>query len=92
LGGYVIVVGETPVNDTASKQLRVDCPAGKRAVGAGWSVLDKTDAILEGRATYFEPSFDGAHWLANARNDSEFATNWKLRLRVICVDSPPPPV
>jgi hypothetical protein len=84
VSGYQVVVGETAVDNTITKQLRVDCPAGKKALGAGWSVLDPTSAILEGQATYSEPAFDGSHWLANAKNHSAFAPNWKLRLRVIC--------
>ena len=84
VSGYEVVVGETVVDNTTAKQLRVDCPAGKKALGAGWSVLDSTSAILEGQATYSEPAFDGGHWLTNAKNDSAFAPNWKLRLRVIC--------
>ena len=36
---YEVVVGETAVNTTPAKQLQVDCPEGKKALGAGWSVL-----------------------------------------------------
>lgn len=81
---YEVVVGETVVDNTPSKQLKVNCPAGKKAFGAGWSVLDETSAILEGKATYFEPSYDGSHWLTNAKNESSFASKWKLRVRLIC--------
>ena len=84
ISGYEVVVGETAVNNTPTKQLQVNCPTGKKALGAGWSVLDPTSAILDGRATYFEPAFDGSHWLVNAQNNSAFAPNWKLRVRVIC--------
>ena len=83
---YEVVVGETAVNATANKQLQVDCPDGKKALGAGWSVLDPTGAILDGRATYFQPAFDGSHWLVNAQNKSTFAPEWKLRVRVICAN------
>ena len=81
---YEVVVGETAVDATASKQLQVDCPEDKKALGAGWSVLDPTGAILDGRVTYFQPAFDGSHWLVNAQNQSTFAPDWKLRVRVIC--------
>jgi hypothetical protein len=81
---YTIIVGETTVDSSPSKQLKVDCPAGMKALGAGWSVLDETSAILEGQATYFEPSYDGTHWLTNAKNESDFASTWKLRVRLIC--------
>ncbi len=84
ISGYEIVVAQSVLDNTASKQLRADCPAGKQAMGAGWSVLDSTDAILEGQATYFEPAFDGSHWLTNARNLSGFAPVWKLRVRLVC--------
>ena len=84
VSGYEVVVGETPVDATVTKQLQVDCPEGKKALGAGWSVLDPTDAILDGRATYFQPAFDGSHWLVNAQNRSTFQPDWKLRVRVIC--------
>jgi len=84
ISGYEVVVGETPVDSSPTKQLQVKCPKGKKALGAGWSVLDPTGAILEGEATCFEPEFDGSGWLANAKNNSSFAPQWKLRVRVIC--------
>lgn len=87
LSGYETVVSETAIDGTPDKQLRVDCPGGKRATGAGWSALDGTGAILSGRATYSQPAFDGSHWIINARNDSEFESSWMLRVRVICVDA-----
>ena len=86
VSGYEVVVGETAVDSTTSKQLRVDCPEGKKAHGAGWSVLDPTGAILNGRARYFQPAVDGSHWLVNAAYTSAFAPEWKLRVRVICAD------
>ncbi len=84
ISGYEIVVAQSALDNTASKQLRADCPAGKQALGAGWSVLDSTDAILEGKVSYFEPAFDGSHWLTNAQNLSSFSPEWKLRVRLVC--------
>lgn len=69
---YSIIVGETAEDSTPHKQLRVDCPEGMRALGAGWSVLYE-GGIAEGKATYFEPSFDGKHWLTNAVDESAYA-------------------
>ena len=82
--GYQVVVSETPVNTTSPKQLTVKCPNGKKATGAGWSVLDPTSAILEGESTNSEPAFDGSSWMVNAKNKSAFAPKWKLRIRLIC--------
>jgi hypothetical protein len=82
--GYEIAIDETVVDDFPIKQLQVNCPAGKNALGAGWAVLDSTSAILDGRATTFQPAFDGSSWLVNAVNDSTFEANWKLKVWVIC--------
>ena len=84
LAGYEVVVAESALDASPTKQVRADCPAGKRALGAGAGVLDATDAILEGRISYAEPAFDGSHWLVNAQNSSGFAPTWKLRVRLIC--------
>lgn len=85
--GYQVVVAETAVDNVASKQLQVSCPPGKKALGAGWGVLDSTSAILEGEATYFEPAYDGSSWLTNARNLSAFSPQWKLQVRVVCANA-----
>lgn len=84
LDGYEVIAVETAVDATASKQLTAYCPEGKKALSAGWSVLDDTSAILEGAATYSEPSWDGASWMVNAKNLSTFASTWKLRVRIVC--------
>lgn len=85
LSGYELVSAETPVNSTATKQLSLSCPSGKSATGAGWGVLDGTGGILDGEALHFMPSWNGASWLTNARNNSGFAPSWKLKGQVICV-------
>jgi hypothetical protein len=89
LSGYEVVVAETPVDATEYKQLGATCPEGKRALGAGWSVLDNTSAFLNGTATYFEPEYDGAGWLVNAQNNTVSEPQWKLRVRLICADAMP---
>jgi hypothetical protein len=86
LAGYEVHVAETAVTTVTTKDLDHQCPSGKRAVGAGWSALDSTSAILEGDATYFEPGFSGASWLVRVRNLSTFSPSWKLRTRLICVN------
>jgi hypothetical protein len=85
VSGYEVVVQESDVDNTPEKQLEVKCPEGKKALGAGWGVLDPTGAILRGQVTYFQPAFDGSGWLVNATNQStSFAPEWKLRVRLIC--------
>jgi hypothetical protein len=82
--GYEVVVQESAVGSESTKQLQASCPAGKKALGAGWSVLDATGAILEGRATYFEPAYDASGWMVNAQKVSTYAPTWKLRVRMMC--------
>ncbi len=84
ISDYEIVVRESEVNKSLLKQLEVACPEGKKTFGAGWSVLDATGAILDGRATYYQPEYDGSGWLVNAQYGGDSRPDWKLRLRVIC--------
>jgi len=58
---------------------------GKKALGAGWGVLDDTGGILDGAALHFAPSYNGSTWLTNASNSSSFAPTWKLRARLLCL-------
>lgn len=80
---YEVVMQETALDSVNFRQLIVPCPVGKRALGAGWSVLDPTSAILNGQATAFIPAFDGSSWLVNAQTNG-FVPSWKLRVQVVC--------
>jgi hypothetical protein len=83
ISDYEVVMQETALDSLNFRQLIVPCPAGKRALGAGWSVLDPTSAILNGQATAFIPAFDGSSWLVNAQTNG-FVPSWKLRVQVVC--------
>ena len=87
IAGYQVVLKESAVDATPMKQVTAQCPVGKKALGAGWGVLDPTGAILEGQATYSEPAFNGSQWIVNAKKLSTFAPNWKLRVRLICASA-----
>ena len=84
LAGHQIGTAETAVDTLHGKQLIAACPAGTRALGAGWAALDRTGAFLRGVATYSAPSWDGASWMVNVSNVSSWESSWKLHLRVIC--------
>lgn len=68
------------------KQLITECPDGKRILSCGWSALDSTSAIMEGQATYSEPSFDGKNWMVNVKLTSTYNPEWKLRTRCVCAE------
>lgn len=86
ISGYEVVTQETAIDSSLEKQLQIDCPAGKYALGAGWAAVDKTGASLEGSATLSLPSWDGSGWIFNVRNITSYEPNWKLRARIICAD------
>ncbi len=85
VAGYEVVLRESALDTSAIKQVIANCPAGKRAVGAGWAVVNNSNAILDGQAVYSMPSFDGAGWMVNARKLTTGAGAWRLQVRVICV-------
>jgi hypothetical protein len=84
MSGYELVVAETSVGTHSQRQLEVQCPAGKKALGAGWGALDPSGAILDGTLTSSEPAVDGSGWLVNAWYLNALAPQWKLRVRVVC--------
>lgn len=84
--GYEVVTQETAVDTSPDKQLIIDCPAGKYAVGAGWAAVDKTGSFLDGQVLASLPSWDGSGWTFNVRNMSYYQPAWKLRARIICAD------
>lgn len=86
--GYTVVQIESPVSSLSSKQVNGTCGQGLKVLGAGWEVLDSTGAILEGRATYFGPSWNGDGWMVNAELLSTFTNVWKLRLQLMCAYPP----
>ena len=82
--GYEVITQETAVDSVPTKQLSVNCPVGKYALGAGWGAVDKTGIILDGNVLYGMPSYDGTSWTFNVENISSYEANWKLRVRVVC--------
>lgn len=86
LTGYQVVSAETTLDSAVSKFVEVTCPAGTKALGAGWAALDSTNAIHNSfNASYFEPAYNGVSWAAFAKLTSGAApTTWKLRVSVLC--------
>lgn len=85
VSGYEVVAAETEVGTQPTRQLELACPPGKKAVGAGWSMLGPTDALLDGTVTLSEPTADGSGWLVGAWYQNAIAPRWKLRVRLACI-------
>ncbi|MFN0246934.1 MAG: hypothetical protein ACKV2T_08490 [Kofleriaceae bacterium] len=86
LPGYEVVTNESAYDATWSKELTTDCPKTKAMTGAGWGVVDSTNAILEGTSLTHEVGAAGQTWLTTATNQSGFSPEWRLQQRALCVD------
>jgi hypothetical protein len=87
VSGYQSVRATSASNSTSPKQVSVDCPAGKRAVGgsarlAGFiSEVALTASSGEGS----DPAAPNS-WFASAREvGAGTASNWSIRVDAICI-------
>ena len=79
--GYQIVTRDSQLGGVWLQSVLLGCSGGKRPTGAGFGMLDATDAILQGNATHFLPA--GLGWRIHAHNDGPFAPA-KLRGFLVC--------
>jgi hypothetical protein len=84
ISGYQVVTQDTSLSNSVSKQLEVLCGPDTKVLGAGWAVLNSTNIILDGKATYSTPIFDGSGWVANAELRNHSNIEWKLRVSLLC--------
>jgi hypothetical protein len=66
---------------TATRQLTAGCPAGKKAIGGGATVLPLNTPGVAITAGYLA---DENTWVARAREITATAVNWSLNAVVIC--------
>jgi len=66
---------------TATRQLTAGCPAGKKAIGGGATVLPVNTPGVAITAGYLA---DENTWVARAREITATAVNWSLNAVVIC--------
>jgi hypothetical protein len=68
-------------SSTATRQLTAGCPAGKKAIGGGATVLPLNTPGVAITAGYLA---DENTWVARAREIAATAVNWSLNAVVIC--------
>jgi hypothetical protein len=68
-------------SSTATRQLTAGCPAGKKAIGGGATVLPLNTPGVAITAGYLA---DENTWVARAREITATAVNWSLNAVVIC--------
>jgi hypothetical protein len=69
------------INSTATRQLTAGCPAGKKAIGGGATVVPANTAGVAITAGYLA---DESTWVARAREVTATGANWSLNAVVIC--------
>jgi hypothetical protein len=69
------------INSTATRQLTAGCPAGKKAIGGGATVVPANAAGVAITAQYLA---DENTWVARAREIAATGANWSINAVVIC--------
>lgn len=97
---YVVVEGAHTTAATAGQKLTVFCPAGHRALGAGWSALVQTPPHAQGGpAGQAEggldevrsmPDMAGTGWQVSGVSPDAVRLKqpWRLVVRVVCLQVP----
>jgi hypothetical protein len=93
ISGYQVVSGVTAFDSSASKQINVDCPAGKRVIGGGAfvfpSIADPNwyTAPVVLRETVRSDGGEG--WYARAIEIGTYNYDWDLTVTAICANVAP---
>jgi hypothetical protein len=74
--------GASPVDVTASKDVEVFCPVGKKAISGGYSTVNSAGVEAAVGADVFVSRPVGDSWLVKARGDG--ITTWGLKAWVVC--------
>jgi hypothetical protein len=97
---YVVVEGSHTWATDAGQKLTVFCPAGRRALGAGYSAVVRTAPTAQGgqpgqaeggldRVRSF-PDMQGAGWQVSgvSQDAVRLKQPWRLVVRVVCLQVP----
>lgn len=83
VSGLEVVTAQTGFDSLAFKGVIVSCPAGKKVLGGGASVISpSTDVALSGS----QPTSSGTGWHANAAEVNPTASLWLVRAHAICAN------
>jgi hypothetical protein len=89
-GKYAIIENKTQFDKYKTKNIEATCPAGMRAVSAGYSAASGAGEPKDYRVILSKPTNDGTGWSIYARFDSSgdlLAADfeWELRISVVCI-------
>jgi hypothetical protein len=86
LPGLEVVSAQRP-NDSSDKSAIVDCPAGKRVVGAGAAVVNGQGQVaLDAVVPVGGLTAVGA---TGIEDENGYANSWTVRAHAVCADPPP---
>ena len=103
LPGYAIVSASGSSFVSKTKQLYAACPAGKKAVSAGWDGRFQyscgnnctSSQNLQARLLHMLPNSEGTGWLVRSSHegiyDSRLNFDWQIGVKLVCVDADAPP-
>ncbi|HVE68705.1 MAG TPA: hypothetical protein VNB64_09020 [Solirubrobacteraceae bacterium] len=83
VSGLEVVYEDSPTNSEATREIDVDCPDGKYAIGASYAVVGDT---AETEKEIVVSSFSAANFTARAkaRETDSVAGTWRLRVIASC--------
>lgn len=83
LSEYEVITASNSVVNSQTNGVSANCPAGKKAVGAGGGA--SFFSINHGPVTASSvPSSDGTSWSFSMRTLEGFQTSWSVTVRVLC--------
>lgn len=89
-GGYALVDNKSVSDRHKVKKAEATCPAGMKAVSAGFSAASGAGEPKDYRPILSKPSDSGDGWVVYARFDGKGDSlaadyDWELRIRVVCL-------
>lgn len=92
-GKYAIVETKSSFDMYKSKEARATCPAGLKAVSAGFAAASGRGEPAEYRLIYSNPTESGTGWVIHAAFDGKgdslaSGIDWELRLQLVCIKIP----
>ena len=84
VSGYQVVSAMSTLATGTRQQLRTACPSPKRAIMGGWSLVDGSNAPIDGTALLSDYSVGGTSWDTTVITAQ--STTAALQVRVVCAN------
>lgn len=85
VSGLVLVTGSSSNDSTDIKVANAACPAGKRAIGGGATILGQALGLVA--ITSSSPFSDLGGWSASADEMNPTGNSWRVEASAVCADA-----